>query len=178
MAISDEENIKRTKNLTKADSAYACYQLAGCYQHGNGVPQDLAKANEFYLKAGELGCAEAYPRSYYDGRAVEVDKKKAKYYYELAAINGDIKARHNLGCMEGTAGNYHLAFKHLILAAKAGDKDSLDKVKEGFTEGFVTKEEYANSLRAHQQQHDEMKSNDRDKVRALINDGVMGRLVM
>ena len=105
------------------------------------MPQDLAKANEFYLKAGELGCAEAYPRSYYDGRAVEVDKKKAKYYYELAAINGDIKARHNLGCMEGTAGNYHRAFKHLILAAKAGDKDSLDKVKEGFTEGFVTKED-------------------------------------
>jgi len=30
-----------------------------------------------------------------------MDKKKAKYYWELAAINGDLNARHNLGCMEG-----------------------------------------------------------------------------
>ena len=32
------------------------------------------------------------------GRGVEVDKKKAKYYYELAAMNGDVQARYNLGC--------------------------------------------------------------------------------
>ena len=34
-----------------------------------------------------------------NGRGVEVDKKKAKHFYELAAMNGDLLARQNLGCM-------------------------------------------------------------------------------
>ena len=50
----------------------------------------MTKANELLLKAGELGCAEAYRNlgmSYNNGLGVEVDKKKAKHYYELAAMN-------------------------------------------------------------------------------------------
>ena len=91
-----------------------------------------------------------------------MDKKKATHYYELAAMNGNVGARHNLGCVELDVGNQHRAFKHFILAAKAGDKDSLDKVKTGFMNGIVTKDEYANTLRAYQERHDEMKSEDRD----------------
>ena len=93
-----------------------------------------------------------------------MDKKKAKYYYELAAINGSVEARHNLGCLEGNSGNINRAKKHYILAARAGHKQSLDMVKEGFMRGIVTKDEYANTLRAYQQQRDEMKSDDRDKA--------------
>ena len=48
--------------------------------------------------------------------------------------------------------------------ALAGDKDSLDTVKIGFTRGMVTKDEYANTLRAYQSRHDEMKSDNRDKA--------------
>ena len=96
-----------------------------------------------------------------------MDKKKAKHYYELAAMNGDVYARHNLGCEEYEAGNHHRAYKHYILAAKAGVNESLDAVKTGFMDGIVTKDEYANTLRAYQQQHDEMKNEDRDKAEAL-----------
>ena len=102
-----------------------------------------------------------------------MDKKKAKYYYELAAMNGHVKARHNLGIVEGTAGNYRRAMKHFILAAKAGFKKSLDCVKQGYMKGDVTKDEYANTLRAYQQQHDEMKSDDRDRAPAHIINGVL-----
>ena len=42
--------------------------------------------------------------SYYDGRGVEVDKKKAKHYWELAAMDGDVNAMYNLGCQEANAG--------------------------------------------------------------------------
>ena len=63
--------------------------------------------------------------------------------------------------------------KHFILAARAGDKDSLDVVKKRFMEGFVTKDEYANTLRAYQSRQDEMKSDERDKARAHINNGVI-----
>ena len=44
-------------------------------------------------------------------------KKKAKYYYELEALNGDMRARHYLGSSNC---NYPRAFKHYIIAAKAG----------------------------------------------------------
>ena len=49
---------------------------------------------------------------------------------------------HNLGCDEYEAGNVHRAMKHLIIAAKAGDKNSLDKVKKGFMKGVVARDEY------------------------------------
>ena len=166
-ATSDEENVKRVKKLIAAENAQAFSQLARCYFRGiMGMPQDMTKANELYLRAGELGCAKGYYNlglSYDDGEGVEMDKKKAKHYFELAAMKGDIDARHNLGCVELDAGNGHRAYKHFIIAAKAGDKGSLDEVKEGFMNGMITKDEYANTLRAHQPRQDEMQSDDRDK---------------
>ena len=169
-ANSDEENIKRVKKLLEKGNAYAFYVLAGYYVQGiNGLPQNRAKANELYLKAGELGCADAYCNlgsAYVLGRGVEIDKKKAKHYYELAAMNGSVDARYNLGNNELRAGNYYRAFKHFIIAARAGDKLSLDAVKYGFMDGHVTKEEYANALREYQKSQDEMKSDIRDKALA------------
>ena len=152
----------------QAGNAHAFSSLADLYQSGEGVPRDNEKANELWLIAVELGCAEAYynlGNSYDYGRGVEVDKRKAKYYWEIAAINGDVHARHNLGCKEVDADNMHRAQKHFLLAAKAGLKPSLDNVKVGFTYGRVTKDEYANTLRAYQQRHDEMKSEERDKAK-------------
>ena len=52
----------------------------------------------------------------------------------------------------------------MILAAKAGFKDSLDEVKIGFMNGIITKDEYENTLRAYQDRHNEMKSDDRDRA--------------
>ena len=147
----------------------------GYYADGDQeMPQDM-NLIELWLRAGELGCANAYYNlgvAYYSGRGVEVDKKKAEHYWELAAMDGDISARHNLGCMEERAGNYHRAYKHYILAAKAGYKKSLDAVKDGFREGHVTKDEYAYSLRAYQSRQDEMKSDDRDKAMAARRSGL------
>ena len=165
---SAEENIKRIKKLADAYNSDATTYLAGWYVRGDGrMPQDWAKANELYLKAGELGCAKAYCNlgiSHYHGRGMEVDKKKAKHYYELAAMAGNLEARHNLGSDEYEAGNVHRAMKHFLLAARAGYKKSLDQVKAGFMNGNVTKDEYANTLRAHQDRFNMMKSDDRDRA--------------
>jgi hypothetical protein len=54
-------------------------------------------------------------------------------------MNGDVKARYILGCMEGKAGNIDRAYKHFILSARAGCKEFLDAVKKGFMTGYVTK---------------------------------------
>ena len=175
---SDEEDVKRTKKLMEVDNAYAFYSFAGFYARGiRGMPQDRSKANELFLKAGELGCHEGYYNlgfAYCNGDGVEVDKKKAIHYYELAAMNQDVYARYNLGCIEGEADNIDRAMKHFILSARAGFKPSLEEVKGGFMKGYVTKDDYANTLRAYQSQQDEMKSNDRDKARThMFNDGAM-----
>ena len=98
---------------------------------------------------------------------MEIDEKNATHYFELAAMNGDIKARYNLGGLEYNEGNHQRAFKHYMLAARAGYKDSLGMVKNGFKVGQVTKEEYANSLREYQKSQDERKSDARDKARAF-----------
>ena len=166
---SEEEEVKRVTKLMEKGNADAFNQLAGCYERGIlGLPQDSAKATELYLRAGELGRANAYYNlgiCYYAQRGVEVvDKKKAQHYLELAAMNGDIKARRNLGCMELKAGNHQRAYKHFLIAAWAGHNVALKNVKEGYMEGHVTKEEYANTLREYHKSQDDMKSDARDKA--------------
>ena len=69
-------------------------------------------------------------------------------------------------------GNEHRAMKHFIIAARAGFKLSLDRVREGYMNGTVTKDEYANTLRAYQNMQDEMKSEDRDKAAAEFPTGI------
>ena len=166
--VSDEENNNRIKLLKENGNAGAYHQLAGDYANGcHGLPRDEAKANELYLKAGELGCASGYSNlgySYDVGRGMEVDKKKAKYFYELAAINGSVPARYNLGVIEGNAENHQRAMKHFMLAAKSGYND----FKKGFTNGFVTKDEYESTLRAYHECQTEVKSEARDKAADIL----------
>ena len=168
--ISEEVEVSRVKKLMEKGNGRAYYQLAGYYKLGiHGLPQNTAKANELLLKAGELSCVDAYHNlgvHYYNGDGVAIDKKKAKHYYELAAMNGDVEARHNLGCMEGQTGNHKQAMKHLMISASAGLKESLDGIKNGYVKGRVTKEQYTNALREYQKSQDEMKSDARDKAHA------------
>ena len=98
----------------------------------------------------------------------EIDKQKARHYWELAAMNGSVHARHSLGSIEMQDDNQRRAMKHFILAARAGHDKALGMVKLGFMHGIATKEEYANTLRAYQKSVDEMKSEARDKVKAIM----------
>ena len=107
--------------------------------------------------------------SYQNGDAVEVDMKKAKHYFELAAMGGNVKARTNLSFIEGQAGNHHRAYKHLLIGARAGDDLSLDNVKRGYKYGLITKDEYADTLRVYHERQKEMKSDERDKAAAARN---------
>ena len=97
---------------------------------------------------------------------VEKDREKAIYHAQLAAIGGHEISRHNLGVAEGKLGNYHRAYKHCIIAAKSGMDESLKKVGDGYKAGYVTKDEYATTLRAYQQTRDAMKSEQRARAAA------------
>lgn len=160
-ASSEEEEVNRITALMACDNAEAYTHLAHSYASGGlGLPQDWSKATELYLQAGELGCAEAY----YNlgiasklGRGIERDLKMSMHYYKLAAIHGDVEARYHLGIFEGQASNFYLSFMHYKIAARAGHEKALDKVKQGFVGGIVTKEEYEWSLHGYQKRQDEIK---------------------
>jgi len=143
----------------------------GCeYRDGtNGYPQDYKKALELYRRAAELGHTDAYASIGFlceNGRGVEVDKKKAIYYYELAAMGGSVHARHNIGLMEKKAGNYDRALKHYMIAVRSGDVGSLQQIKKLHSNGHATKEDYTKALQSYQVYLSEIKSPQRDKAAA------------
>jgi TPR repeat protein len=124
-----------------------------------------------WLRAGELGCAVAYGNvgnAYHYGQGVEMDTKKAKHYWGLAAMRGNVGARHNLGEMEHGLGNMKRAVKHWMIAAGAGCDKSLKKIRECFMAGQATKEDFEKALRAHKDSKDEMKSDQREEIAALM----------
>ena len=59
--LSDEEANKRLKKRVEDGDANAINHLANSYYYGVfGFPQDYGKAVELWIRAGELGCADAY----------------------------------------------------------------------------------------------------------------------
>ena len=95
--------------------------------------------------------------------------KKAMHYYELAAIGGNVKARHNLATEEKNDGNMNRALKHYIIAVGFGYSNSLKEIREFYVNGHATKDDYAKALRAHQKYIDGIKSDQRDEAASFDN---------
>ena len=165
-STSREDLLKRTKKRAEGDDAVAMRNL-GCYYYDGryGLKQNYNKALKLFLRAGELGYAASYfniAQAYLNGEGVERDMKKAKHYYELAAMGGDAKARHNLGFFEEIEGNTSIAMKHYMIAAAAGYDNSLTNIRKGYMNGQATKDDFEKALRTHKEAKDEMKSDQRD----------------
>jgi len=165
-----EEMTELERKRVEAGDPTAIYNLGCDYRLGErGFIKDYAKALELYHRAAELGYAGAYTNigyAYDYGQGVEVDKKKAKHYYELAAMKGDLMARYNLG-VDDLAGNINRAIKHFMIAIRGGDTDSLDTIKKMYTQGYATKDDYMKALQAYQVYLGEIKSEQRDKAAAF-----------
>ena len=172
--VSDEEFNERLQKRVELDDAEAIFTLGCNYSDGDDdFPQDYDKAFELFVRAGELGYAVAYcdvGYAYSNGEGVEIDKKKAKHYYELAAIGGNMNARHNLGLYEEDEGNMMRALKHYMIAAGCGHTNSLKQIQELYTNGHATKDDFAKALRAYQAYLAEIQSNQRDKAAAARGD--------
>ena len=173
-STTGKQIIDQLKRGIDRNDAPSMEQLATKYMNGKvdcsgriEFQKDLEKAKELYQKAGELGYAEAYGwlgmiYNGYDGR--EKDAKKAKHYWTLGAIGGNLYARYNLAVLDWTSGNFSRACKHSLINVGAGSTISLKHVKQGLKQGYVTKDEYAEALRAYQKQHDETRSVMRDEA--------------
>jgi len=168
---SDEEIVERINKRAEMNDANAIYNLGCFYSRGSyGFPQDCVKALELYHRAGELGYANAYNHignAYHNGRVVEIDKQKAKYYYELAAIEGDSMARNNLGICEACTDNMDRAIKHFMIAIQGCRTQSLNMIRKLYRDGYATKEEYMKALQSYQTYLSEIKSSQRDEAAAF-----------
>ena len=148
----------------KWSGTFGVYYWQGIYS----LPQDHTKALEHWYRAAELGYAASYLNI---GVAyVEVDKKEARHYHELAAMKGCMYSRHKLGRNEAIIGNFERAVKHYLIAVQNGCDDSLKMIKELYSNGHATKEDYTTALRLYQEYLGEIKSVQRDKA-AADNEG-------
>ena len=159
------------KKRVEANDAGAINQLGSSYYVGLlGLPQDYGKAMELWNRAGELGYTDSFHNiavayDYAEG-GVERDVEKATHYYELAAMDGNPKARYCLGVIEEEEGNINRAVRHYMIAAGQGYDDSLKVIRDLFANGYATKDDFEKALRTHKEAKDEMKSDQRDKAAA------------
>ena len=72
--------------------------------------------------------------------------KKAKHYWELAAIGGNVLARCSLGASEYNVGNVSRAVKHWMIAAAAGYDVALNEIRQAFLEGNSSKNDFEDAL--------------------------------
>jgi len=169
---SDGGIIERIKKRAEAGDSEAMYNLGVKYFHGrSGLRQNIKKANKLWLRAGELGDADAYNNlgaSYIRGQGVDRDERKARCYWELAAMGGHAWARFNLGSLEYQSGNMNRAVRHWMISARAGHDDSLTNIRSCFMHGDVTKDEFEKALRSHKETNDEMKSDQREIAAAAF----------
>ena len=98
------------KKRVEMDDAEAIYNLGCCYAKGGySMPQDFTKALDLWHRAGKLGNAKAYysvGASYYHGRGVERDEKKARHFCRSLQLLGDgqVKASTTLASLRGGQG--------------------------------------------------------------------------
>ena len=108
------------------------FNLARCYEEGDGVKQDIEKAIEYSQKSAGLGFIPSY--------------------FQLGSLllfeRGEIE--------EGLL-NYRKA-----VMCGMNEEYIFDELREGFKDGYITKDEYAFTLRENQAACYEMKSDGRE----------------
>ena len=167
-AQSEEEAVERLKERMEIRDPIATLIAAEHYRDGTiGYQHDYTKALELFHCSADLGDPTGYNGigvAYELGHGVEVNKKKAKHYYELAAMGGDEMARCNLGNIERREGNADKALRHHMIAVRGGFSESLKTIQEMYSHGHATKEDYSKALQSYQTYLEEIKSDQRDKA--------------
>jgi tetratricopeptide (TPR) repeat protein len=157
----------------KNNDAAAMHSLASIYWEGLlGMKKDMAKALNLFHLASKLNDRAAHSclgHVYSAGDGVEKYEKKARHYWELAAMAGCSKSRYQLGVLETKDGNWDKAVKHWLFACDSGHAHALDRIRELFTKAFIAKEVYEHALRAYQKRQDEIRSTQRDEALRLGN---------
>jgi tetratricopeptide (TPR) repeat protein len=158
---SDKEAEENVMKRIEANDPVAMRENGSeCYKKG-----DYSSAFEYFTKAAKLGDVLAHHQlsiCYALGRGVEKDEKKEIFHWEEAAIGGHPNARYNLGNHEWRNGRIERSMKHYSIAAGQGHDGAIKALKRQYTQGTISKENFAASLRAHQAALDGTKSPQRE----------------
>jgi uncharacterized protein len=132
----------------------AIYDLGVFYQNGIGVPQDYAKAREWYEKAAANDYAAAMSNLgalYEHGQGVPQDYAKAREWYEKAVAKDYALAMSNLGMMlgngEGVSQDYAKARELLEKAAAKGNAMAMHNLGVFYENGFGVPQDF---VKAHE----------------------------
>ena len=162
------KDILEQLNKSAETDPEAMITLAKFYKNGDqGQPFDYAKAFQLSKHAEELGLKDSYHQvgwHYWTGNGVDRGVNKAKHYFELSAKEGNLCGRENLAIIEFDEGNPWRGYKHYCIASKFGLTRGLKRVKQGYKEGFISKEDYTDVLRGHQKTILERSSSQRDEA--------------
>ncbi len=90
------------RTLADAGDTAALFNVGVLYEHGRGVPQDLAEAARWYGRAADLGDVYAQTKLgalYAEGKGVDRDLEQAAQWYERAAERDHPTAQYALGTL-------------------------------------------------------------------------------
>jgi TPR repeat protein len=120
------------------------------YKDGSGVPQDYAKAREWFEKAAEKGDTSAMGmigEFYRIGQGVAQDYAKAREWYEKAAEKGDTNGMGMIGWLyqhgQGVARDYAKAREWYEKAAAEGNEIAMGHLGLLYEKGFGVAQDYA-----------------------------------
>ena len=163
---TDEECIKQLMKRIEANDPVAMRQMGTeRFKKGN-----YESAFEYWARAAALGDAHAHFQlsgMYREGKGVEKDMKRVLHHLKEAAIGGHPEARYNLAYFEDIV-RLDRAAKHWIIAANLGHDLSLECLKDAYTSGFISKEDFAAALRGHHTAIKATKSPQREEAAKLM----------
>ena len=155
----------------------AIYRVARYYFMGEmyGLRQDKAEGLRWHDRAIEAGSGDAaynIGNIYLNGDGVEQDHVRAFEYFQKAAKLGDIHAFLQVGHVLLSKGEIEEGMLNYRKAAICGmSEDSLfDLLRNGCRDGFITKEEYAFTLRENQKACNEINSEGREMWKEMLSD--------
>ena len=98
----------------------------------HGKTKKALKALDCFIRGAELGSKEAcgnISNCFSEGRGVAQNTEKAFFFLRISALRGGVISHHNVGCHEYDLGNHDVGIRHWKVAAEAGSRASLDRLK-------------------------------------------------
>ena len=131
--MPNAKDVERDLRAAESGNASAQFKMALRYDHGQGVPQDLAESVKWLRKAADQDFVEAQFNLgclYERGQGVQQDYAEASKWFLIAAENGFASAQKNLGAMygmgQGVPQNSVEAYVWSSIAATSGDEGAMN----------------------------------------------------
>ena len=190
---SDEELLDQlNKRIDEHSDSMAINTMAGLHRWGDAVLKDYEKAFKCYVKASDMGSPYAMynlAAAYKNGEGVQIDEKKVKISFEMAARKGHVNSLVRLAQMHRE--NLVVSLGYCRLAAENGHEESMENLKKWYchrvdatsnhsdgcncssctilnTKGLLTKDDLATTIRAFHSAQEELRSDERDFSREQI----------